>query len=92
MTETATYPVDLIISCMHIYPYPREESRIPFSELEVVGLRFSRDQALKLAAALREATPGWEGIHIIGCRFEQRDTDDTPLITVDSIIPIKIGG
>ena len=95
MSEIDTrYTIDLNINCIRIYQ--SEDTKLPVEEMEVISLRLFRDQALQLARVLREATPDWEGIDIVGHRFEhrfeRRHTDKASPIIVDGIVTIHEKG
>lgn len=70
------------VRCTRIYP--TENTRRTIDELQTVGFRLSRDQAVHLARVLLAGAQEWEAIDITGYRFEKRRLDNTYHITVTS--------
>ena len=90
MTEIAArYTVDPNVRCTLIYPM--EGTKRDIREVEMVGFRLSRDQAIDLARALLAVTQDWEEIAITGFRFQRRLADDTYPVIVDGITRIEGG-
>lgn len=73
------------VRCLRIYPV--EETRKTLAELQTVGFRMSREQALHLARVLLAVTQDWPEIDITGYRLDRRRTDGTYGITVTSYRP-----
>jgi hypothetical protein len=53
-------------------------------ELQTVGLRLTREQALHLARVLLAVTQEWVEIDITAYRFKRRSSDGTYPVTVTS--------
>jgi hypothetical protein len=53
-------------------------------ELDTVGFKMSRQQAIDLARVLLAVTQDWQEIDITGFRFEQRKLDGMFRLTVTS--------
>ena len=88
MTEIAArYTVDPHVRCnvRCTLIYPMEGTKRDIREIEMVGFRLSRDQAIDLARALLAVTQDWEEIAITGFRFQRRLADDTYPVIVDGI-------
>jgi len=79
---TRSVTVDPNIRCHRVYP--TEDSKRQISDLQTVGLRLNRDQAVHLATVLLVAARDWNEIDITAYRFEKRKTDGTYHITVTS--------
>lgn len=65
--------------------YPIEDTKKRIENLQTVGLKLSREQAIHLARVLLAATQDWETIELTGYRFDPRDKDGTYRLTVTSM-------
>ena len=70
------------LRCERIYPVASTNKVV--QELETVGFKMTRQQAIDLARVLLAVTQDWEEIDITGFRFEERKSDGTFRITVTS--------
>ena len=80
---SASVRVDPNLRALKIYPGPETKKQV--SELQSVGLRLSRDQAIHLARLLLAMAQNHEVIDITGYRFEQRTNDQSYKVTVTSM-------
>jgi hypothetical protein len=64
--------------------YPTEDSTRTIADLQTVGFKLSREQAVHLARVLLAVSQDWEVIDITGYRRERRKRDKTYHITVTS--------
>ena len=78
--------VDRNVRCLRVYP--TEETKRTLAELQTVGVRLSREQAIHLARPLLVVTQEWDEVDIAGYRFEQRREDGTYRLTVTGQVPI----
>ena len=67
--------------------YPKRNTRRTMEQLQTVGIRLSRDQAIHLARVLLAVTQDWEELEITAKRLEQRQSDGTFPVTVTAFIP-----
>lgn len=74
--------VDTNIRCLRIYP--TEATKRTVAELQTVGIRLSKDQAIHLARVLLVVTQEWEEVDITAYRFEKRQEDGTYRLTITS--------
>ena len=72
------------VRCLRIYP--TEDTRKTIGELQTVGFRLTRDQAVHLARVLLAVTQDWTHVDLTGRRFERRKSDKTYSITVTNFI------
>jgi hypothetical protein len=83
--KTATsIRVDPNVRCLRIYPVEGTAKKIV--ELQTVGLKLSREQAVHLARVLLAMSQDHNFIEITARRFEQRKSDGTFGITVTSMV------
>jgi len=80
--SSASVRVDPNVRCQRIYPV--EGTKRNIEDLQNVGFKLSRHQAIHLARVLLTVSQEWEEIDITGYRFERRKRDDTHQITVTS--------
>ena len=66
--------------------YPVDGSRKSIEQLQTVGIKLSREQAIHLARVLLAVTQEWESVEITAKRFERRQNDGTFPVTVTSYI------
>src|SRR5687767_13540294 len=58
----------------------------PIADLQTIGIRLNREQAIHLARVLLAVTQEWDEIDITGYRFRRRQDDGTYLLTVTSMV------
>ncbi len=71
--------IDTHVRCRQIFPKEKEAA---YKDLETVGVRLSRDEALHLARAILAATQEWEEVELVVHRFDKRKSDNTYLLSV----------
>ena len=74
--------VDTNVRCLRVYP--TEDTKRTVSDLQTVGIRLTKEQAIHLARVLLVVTQEWEEVDITAYRFEKRQGDDTYRLTVTS--------
>lgn len=74
--------IDPNVRCLRIYP--TEDTKRTVSELQTIGIRVTKEQAIHLARVLLAVTQEWNEIDITGYRFEKRHDDGTYRLTVTS--------
>jgi hypothetical protein len=70
------------VRCQRIYPVAGSSKTI--EDLDTVGFKMSRTQAIDLARVLMAVTQDWEIIDVTGFRLKQRKSDGTFPITITS--------
>jgi hypothetical protein len=63
-----------------------EGTRRPIDELQTIGIKLSKQEAIHLARVLRVAAQDWDVVEITAKRFERRQNDETFPVTVTSFI------
>jgi hypothetical protein len=79
--------VDPNVRCLRVYP--TESTKRTVSELQTVGIRLSKEQAIHLARVLLAVTQEWDEVDITAYRFERRQKDGTYHITITSQVKIE---
>jgi hypothetical protein len=74
--------VDPNIRCKRIYPVQGTPKQVV--DLQTVGFKLARDQAVHLARVLLAVSQDWDDIEVTAYRFERRKSDDTYRITITS--------
>ncbi len=74
--------VDTNVRCLRIYP--TEDTKRTVSDLQTVGVRLTKEQAIHLARVLLVVTQEWDAVDITAYRFEKRRTDETFRLTITS--------
>jgi len=74
------FVIDANLRCDRIYPTEKTARKI--SELQTVGFKLNRQQALQLARVLLAVTQDWEEFDITGWRSSKRASDGTHSVTV----------
>lgn len=74
--------IDSNVRCTRIYP--TDETQKTVEDLETIGIRLSREQAVHLARVVLAATQEWAVIDITGYRRERRASDGTYRLTITS--------
>jgi len=78
--------IDTNVRCLRIYP--TEETKRSVSELQTVGIRLNKEQAIHLARMLLVVTQEWDEVDITAYRFEKRQADGTYRLTITSQVEI----
>jgi hypothetical protein len=71
--------IDTHVRCRQIFP---KETEAAYQELETMGVKLSREEALHLARAILAATQEWEEVELVVHRFDKRKSDNTYLLSV----------
>jgi len=71
--------IDTHIRCLQVFP---KEEDAAYKNLETIGVRLSREEALHLARAILAATQEWEEVELVVHRFDKRKSDNTYLLSV----------
>ena len=74
--------IDPNIRALRVYPV--EGTKRDLSDLQTVGIKLSREQALHLARVLLAVTQDWDEVEITAKRMERRKSDGTFPVTVTS--------
>jgi hypothetical protein len=74
--------VDPNIRALRVYPIPGTDR--PIADLQTVGVRLSKEQAIHLARVLLAVSQDWDEIEITAHRHERRKSDGSFRITVTS--------
>lgn len=70
------------VRCERIYP--TEGTKKTINDLQSVGIKLSREQAIHLARVLLAVTQDWDYIDITAYRFDQRKSDGSFRLTITS--------
>ncbi len=71
--------IDTHIRCLQVFPKEKEAT---YKDLETMGVKLSREEALHLARAILAATQEWEEVELVVHRFDKRKSDNTYLLSV----------
>jgi hypothetical protein len=75
---------DIVLStnlrCLRVYPV--ESTNKKASELNTIGIKLSKQQAIQLARGLLAASQDWNNIEITGYRLKRSQSDGTYPLTV----------
>ncbi len=82
--------IDTNVRCLRIYP--TEDTKRTVSELQTVGIRLAKEQAIHLARVLLVVTQEWDEVDITAYRFEKRQDDGTYRLTITSQVTIQSEG
>jgi hypothetical protein len=82
--SSTSVQIDPNVRCVRIYP--TEDTSRTIADLQTIGFKLSREQAVHLARVLLAVSQDWETIDVTGYRHERRKTDETYHITVTSSI------
>lgn len=74
--------VDTNVRCERIYP--TESTKKKIDELQSVGIKLSKEQAVHLARVLLAVTQDWDNVDITAYRFDQRKSDGSYRLTITS--------
>lgn len=78
------------VRCQRIYPVAGTKKVV--HELDTVGFKMTREQAIDLARVLLAVTQDWQEVDITGFRFEKRRSDNTYRLTITSASPDTVQG
>jgi hypothetical protein len=78
--------VDTNVRCLRIYP--TEDTKRTVSELQTIGIRLSKEQAIHLARVLLVVAQDWDEMDITAYRFKKREEDGTYRLTITSQVEI----
>ena len=70
------------VRCQRLYP--TEDTRRTVADLQTIGIRLKREEAIHLARVLLAASQEWDEIDVTGYRLRRRARDGTYGITVTS--------
>jgi hypothetical protein len=79
--------VDTNVRCLRIYP--TEETKRTVPELQTIGIRLTKEQAIHLARVLLVVTQEWDEVDITAYRFEKRREDGTFRLTITSQVELN---
>jgi hypothetical protein len=79
--------IDSNVRCDRIYP--TEDTKRTIADLQTVGIRLNKEQAIHLARVLLAVTQNWDEVDITGYRFRRRQDDGTYLLTVTSKVEME---
>jgi hypothetical protein len=82
--------VDTNVRCVRIYP--TEDTRRTVPDLQTIGIRLTKEQAVHLARVLLIVTQEWDEVDITAYRFEKRREDGTFRLTITSQVELKPKG
>ena len=78
--------IDGNIRCQRVYPVEDQSSRTKtIEDLQTIGIKLSRDQAIHLARVVLAACQEWDEIDITAWRLNKRQSDGTYTVTVTSL-------
>jgi hypothetical protein len=69
--------------------YPTEDTKRTVEELQTVGIKLNKEQAIHLARVLLAVTQDWDEVDITAYRFRKRQDDGTYVITVTSKVEVE---
>jgi hypothetical protein len=79
--------VDTNVRCLRIYP--TEDTKRTVTDLQTVGIRLSKDQAIHLARVLLVVTQEWDEVDITAYQLEKRQDDGTFRLTITSQVEFQ---
>jgi len=79
--------IDTNVRCLRVYP--TEDTKRAVSDLQTVGIKLTKDQAIHLARVLLVVTQEWGEVDITAYRFEKRREDGTYRLTITSQVEIQ---
>jgi len=74
--------VDTNVRCLRVYP--TEGTKRTVAELQSVGIKLSKEQAIHLARVLLVVSQEWNEVDITAYRFDKRREDQLYRLTVTS--------
>jgi hypothetical protein len=72
--------LDSNVRCVRVYP--TEETKHTVADLQTVGIRLTKEQAIHLARVLLLVTQEWEEVEMTAYRYEKRQEDGTYRLTI----------
>jgi hypothetical protein len=78
--------VDTNIRCLRVYP--TQDTKRAVSDLQTIGIRLTKEQAIHLARVLLVVTQEWDEVDITAYRFERRQEDGTYRLTITSQVEV----
>jgi hypothetical protein len=85
--SASSIEVDTNVRCLRVYP--TEDTKRDVSDLQTVGIRLNKEQAIHLARVLLAVTQEWVEVDITAYRFEKRQKDRTYRLTITSQVEIE---
>lgn len=79
--------IDTNVRCLRVYP--TEDTKRSVSDLQTIGIRLTKEQAIHLARVLLSVTQEWDEVDITAYRFEKRQEDGTYRLTITSQVEVK---
>lgn len=79
--------VDTNVRCLRVYP--TEDTKRTVADLQTVGIRLTKEQAIHLARVLLVVTQEWDEVDITAYRFEKRQEDGTFRLTITSQVEVQ---
>ena len=79
--------VDTNVRCLRVYP--TEDTKRTVADLQTVGIRLTKEQAIHLARVLLVVTQEWNEVDITAYRFEKRQEDSTFRLTITSQVEVQ---
>ncbi len=74
--------IDPNVRCERVYP--TEDSKRTVADLQTIGIKLTREQAIHLARVLLAVSQDWDEVEITAYRFKRRLEDGTYPVTVTS--------
>jgi hypothetical protein len=74
--------IETNVRCSRIYP--TEDTKRTVTDLQTVGIKLTKEQAIHLARVLLAVTQEWDEVDITAYRFRKRQEDGTYSITITS--------
>jgi hypothetical protein len=81
--------IDTNVRCARVYP-TADSNRVT-SDLQTVGIKLTKEQAIHLARVLLAVTQEWDEVDITAFRLRQRQDDGTFPITITSQVAVGAG-
>jgi hypothetical protein len=79
--------VDTNVRCLRVYP--TEDTKRTVTDLQTVGIRLTKEQAIHLARVLLVVTQEWDEVDITAYRFEKRQEDGAYRLTITSQVGVQ---
>jgi hypothetical protein len=79
--------IDTNVRCERIYP--TEDTKRTVADLQTVGIKLTKDQAIHLARVLLAVTQQWDEVDVTAYRFRKRQEDGTYSVTVTSKVEVE---
>ena len=85
--------VDTNVRCLRVYP--TEDTKRTVSDLQTVGIRLTKEQAIHLARVLLVVAQEWDEVDITAYRCQKRQEDGTFRLTITTQVEVQgedVGG